>query len=223
MGECEVCKESKAKRASFGQNDEEDGTLAPFEHVVSDLKGAMKHPDVWGNRYFVTFSCKRTRWIAVYFMKKKSQTKDKFKEFLSWTRRHRFEVKSLRTDGGGEYTSGEEARVLSDFETICAANKIAHTKTSANTPEQNGLAERVNRTLAEKARCMLRAQALSPRLWSSAVLNAAAIHNRIPHSALSGLSPHHLVFDKPPILSRYRTFGCDMWNLVHGKRDRQSH
>ena len=219
MGECEVCKESKAKRASFGQNDEEDGTLAPFEHVVSDLKGAMKHPDVWGNRYFVTFSCKRTRWIAVYFMKKKSQTKDKFKEFLSWTRRHRFEVKSLRTDGGGEYTSGEEARVLSDFETVGAANKIEHTKTSANTPEQNGLAERVNRTLAEKARCMLRAQALSPRLWSSAVLNAAAIHNRIPHSALSGLSPHHLVFDKPPILSRYRTFGCDMWmftvNVIH--------
>ena len=71
MGECEVCKESsKAKRASFGQNDEEDGTLAPFEHVVSDLKGAMKHPDVWGNRYFATFSCKRTRWIVVYFMKK---------------------------------------------------------------------------------------------------------------------------------------------------------
>ena len=174
---------------------------------------------MWGNRYFATFSCKRTRWIAVYFMKKKSQTKDKFKEFLSWTRRHRFEVKSLRTDGGGEYTSGEDARVLSDFETICAANKIAHTKTSANTPEQNGLAERVNRTLAEKARCMLRAQALSPRLWSSAVLNAAAIHNRIPHSALSGLSPHHLVFDKPPILSRYRTFGCDMWKMVHGKRD----
>ena len=69
MGECEVCKESKAKRAS-------------------------------------------------------------------WTRRHRFEVKSLRTDGGGEYTSGEEARVLSDFETVGAANKIEHTKTSANTPEQ---------------------------------------------------------------------------------------
>ena len=109
--------------------------------------------------------------------------------------------------------------MLSDFETVGAANKIEHTKTSANTPEQNGLAERVNRTLAEKARCMLRAQALSPRLWSSAVLNAAAIHNRIPHSALSGLSPHHLVFDKPPILSRYRTFGCDMWKLVHGKRD----
>ena len=108
---------------------------------------------------------------------------------------------------------------MSDFEKICNEHGITHVKTSADTPEQNSQAERVNRTLAEKARSMLRAQALSPRLWSSAVLNACALSNRLPQMVLGGVSPHHHVFDRPPTLSRYRVFGCDMWKLIHGKHD----
>jgi len=179
---CEICKEAKAHRASFRGKDEEDGTLTPFEYVSSDLKGKMKHADVWGNRYFMTICCKRTRWICVYFLKKKSEAKHKLIEFLNWAKRFKFTVKTLKTDGGGEFTAGEEAKVLSDFEKICDEHGITHVKTSADTPEQNSQAERVNRTLAEKARSMLRAQALSPRLWSSAVLNACALSNRLPQN-----------------------------------------
>lgn len=216
---CEICKEAKAHRASFRGKDEEDGTLTPFEYVSSDLKGKMKHADVWGNRYFMTICCKRTRWICVYFLKKKSEAKHKLLEFLNWAKRFKFTVKTLKTDGGGEFTAGEEAKVLSDFEKICDEHGITHVKTSADTPEQNAQAERVNRTLAEKARSMLRAQALSPRLWSSAVLNACALSNRLPQMVLGGVSPHHHVFDRPPTLSRYRVFGCDMWKMVHEKAD----
>ena len=54
----------------------------------------------------------------------------------------------LRTDNGGELCKKE-------FEELCKKCGIARQKTTPYTPQQNGVAERMNRTLMEKARSML--------------------------------------------------------------------
>ena len=58
-------------------------------------------------------------------------------------------IKCLRTDNGGEYTGSE-------FDSFCQQEGIKRQLTVAYTPQQNGIAERMNRTLLERTRAMLR-------------------------------------------------------------------
>lgn len=57
-------------------------------------------------------------------------------------------MKRLRTDNGLEFCSN-------DFEEFCKKHGIVRHKTVRHTPQQNGITERMNRTLIEKVRCML--------------------------------------------------------------------
>ena len=54
----------------------------------------------------------------------------------------------LRSDNGGEYTSDP-------FKEYCQDEGIVRHFTVRGTPQQNGVAEKMNRTLLEKVRCML--------------------------------------------------------------------
>ena len=58
-------------------------------------------------------------------------------------------LKCLCTDNRGEYTSNE-------FKSYCFEKCIRHEKTVPSTPQQNSVAERMNRIIVEKVRCMLR-------------------------------------------------------------------
>ena len=71
-------------------------------------------------------------------------------------------IKVLRTDNGGEFCGNE-------FEEFCKKCGIARQKTTPYTPQQNGVAERMNRTLMEKARSMLSGVELGQELWAEAV------------------------------------------------------
>ena len=63
-------------------------------------------------------------------------------------------IKVLRLDNGGEYKSDPFLRV-------CKEEGIVRHFTVPGTPQQNGVAERLNRTLLEKVRCMLAQSGLS--------------------------------------------------------------
>jgi len=141
--------------------------------IHSDVCGPMQTQSVGGNRYFVTFIDNFSRYTVVYFIKKKSEVFEKFKEFeASVTNHFGCKIKTLRSDGGGEYTS-------TDFEQYLKMNGIRHEVTVAHTPEQNGVAERMNRTLVESARAMLAHANLSKMYWAEAVNTAAFLRNRV--------------------------------------------
>jgi len=57
-------------------------------------------------------------------------------------------LKCIHTDNGGEY--------LGPFDKYCAEQGIKHEKTVPKTPQENGIAERMNRTIVERIWCMLR-------------------------------------------------------------------
>ena len=153
----------------------------------------------------------------------------RFSEFLEFVKRQRdhegntLAVSRLLTDGGGEYggkadanhADAETAKVLNEFSKVCSLNAIQHTFTSAHTPALNGLAERFNRTASEDARALLRDMSVSPKLWSYAVQYTVWLRNRIPHSGLGGLTPHHLLHHKPPRLGMARVFGSTCWAYDH--------
>jgi hypothetical protein len=220
---CEICKAAKATRKAVpSTRDNAPVSVKPFSRVWTDVKGKVDK-DFWGNQYVITFTCEVTRWTCVYFCQRKSQAKDRLREFLQWVKRMGYKVDRMQSDGGGEYTSNENAKVLSEFQNICLEHDIEQNFTAAHTPAQNGISERVNRTLVEHARCLLIDAGLSSKFWSLAVKHVAYCRNRLWHhkhqvSSNVGSSAYQHLHGKPPRLGNLRVFGSDAWKLDHGHR-----
>jgi transposase InsO family protein len=82
-------------------------------------------------------------------------------------------VKKLRTDGGGEFLSNQ-------FNEWLDSKGILRSITPANTPQRNGVAERLNRTLLDKARSMILSGNLDKSFWGEAISTANFLKNRSP-------------------------------------------
>jgi len=86
---------------------------------------------------------------------------------------------------------------------------ILHELTVAHSPEQNGVAERMNRTLVESARAMLSHAGLRNNLWAEAINTAAYLRNRIPTAAVKEMTtPYERWYGRKPSISHLRVFGC---------------
>ena len=104
-------------------------------------------------------------------MKNKS---DVFETFKKWKAMVEIEtnlkVKCLRSDNGGEYIDG-------GFSEYCVAQGIRMEKTIPGTPQQNSVAEHMNRTLNEHAKSMRLHAGLPKTFWADAVSTAAYLIN----------------------------------------------
>ncbi len=86
---------------------------------------------------------------------------------------------------------------------------IRYEKTIPKTPQQNGVAERLNRTLVESARSMLLDANLSKQYWAEAVSMAVYLRNRCPTKAVEGKTPYEAWYGQKPKVDHLRVFGCD--------------
>lgn len=195
---CESCIKGKQVKKSFKKSLSRATGLLNLIH--SDLCGPMENESFGGARYMLTFLDDHSRKAFVYFLKEKSEVPEtfvKFKKFVeNQTER---KIKVLRTDNGGEYVNNRLKNILEDA-------GIKHQLTVAYNPQQNGRAERLNRTLIEKARCMLSDTKLGKRFWAEAVNTACYIINRSPSSAVQK-TPYEIWNKKPPNLEHLRVFG----------------
>jgi len=117
--------------------------------VHGNVFGPVKVPSLGKSMYYVSFIDDFSRNTWIYFLKKKSEVFDRFKEFKVLVENQtEKKIKVLRTANGGEFCSKE-------FEECCKKCGIAWQKTTPYTPQQNGVAERMNKTLMERARSML--------------------------------------------------------------------
>uniref|UniRef100_A0A2N9FX16 Integrase catalytic domain-containing protein n=1 Tax=Fagus sylvatica TaxID=28930 RepID=A0A2N9FX16_FAGSY len=120
----------------------------------------------------------RREFFTSYKARKLRQSKDGYfsssRNFHAMVERQKGKsLKCLRTDNGGEYTSNE-------FENYCSEYGIRHEKTVPDTPQHNGVAERINCTIVEKVRCMLRMAKLPKSFWAEDVQTACYLINRSP-------------------------------------------
>src|SRR5436190_17469348 len=100
---------------------------------------------VGGVRYYVTFIDDFSMKVWTFILKHKSEVFQKFKEWKTMVENQRGrKVKALRSDDGGEFTSME-------FKEYLARHRIKHQLSILGQPEQNGIAERMNRILLERA------------------------------------------------------------------------
>lgn len=197
---CEPCTESKAHRLPFKPTGRIQSTHK-LQLVHSDVAGPMKTESYGGCKYFVTFIDDYSRCVTVYPMKHKSETLSKFKLWEAYvTNETGCTIKTLRTDNGGEYMSRE-------FQDLLKEKGIRHETTVPYSPQQNGIAERFNRTLQESALSMILQAKLSKKFWAEAVCAAAYIRNRVITTA-TGTTPYERWYGKKPDISHLRVFGC---------------
>ncbi|KAL5742312.1 hypothetical protein ACOSP7_029044 [Xanthoceras sorbifolium] len=201
VGLCEDCIFGKQKKVSF----------AKIGKIPKAEKLELVHTDVWGpspvsslsgSLYYVTFIDDSTRKVWVYFLKKKSEVFDTFRKWKAMVENETgLKIKRLRSDNGGEY-------IDSRFREFCANSGIKMEKTVPMTPQQNGVAERMNRTLNERARSMRLHAGLPKMLWAEAVNTAAYLINRGPSVPLDGGIPEEVWSGKEVNISHLRVFGC---------------
>ena len=184
---CESCVKGKHHRSQFptsgGKRSEE-----PLGLVHSDLCGKMSAESLSGAEYFLTFIDDRTRYVWVYILKRKDQVFEKFLEWKALVEKSiGRKLKALRTDNGGEYTSAE-------FEAYLRKEGVRHELTVPKNPEQNGVAERMNRTLVETMRSMLA---------DSKLPTAAHLRNRSPTKSVNGMTPFEAWMGEKQMLNIY--------------------
>ncbi|KAJ0169236.1 hypothetical protein K1T71_015266 [Dendrolimus kikuchii] len=199
---CVSCLEGKQTRQPF--NNEGSRAHSLLETIHSDLCGPMETKSLGGARYFLTFIDDYSRKVFVYILNSKSECLNKFKEFKSLVENQlNCKIKTLRTDNGTEYTN-------KNFKDFLKLSGIKHQTSTPYTPQQNGLAERMNRTLVEKAMCMLINANLQKNMWAEATMTAAYITNRTPTRALDYATPEEKWSGKKPDISHMRVFGSEV-------------
>ena len=117
--------------------------------IHADICGPIKPESHSHKRYLINFIDDYSRKTRVYFLSEKSEAFDVFKKFKALVEKETsYFICCLRTDRGGEFTSTE-------FNQFCSDNGIARQLTASYTPQQNGVAERKNRTVMNMVRSML--------------------------------------------------------------------
>ncbi|GJT84310.1 retrovirus-related pol polyprotein from transposon TNT 1-94 [Tanacetum coccineum] len=167
---CETCVEAKLTRTSFKLVKRKTKPLDMIHTDICDLKSL---PTKGGNKYFITFIDDCTKYCYVYLLKSKDEAIDKFVLYKTEVENKLGKkIKVVRSDRGGEY--------VAPFAELCAKHGIRHEFTAPYLPQQNGIAERKNRTLKEMVTAMLISSGMSRDIWGEAILMATYLLNKIP-------------------------------------------
>ncbi|KAK1660603.1 hypothetical protein QYE76_048762, partial [Lolium multiflorum] len=202
LDRCEACLMGKMTKTPFSGTMERATDL--LEIIHTDVCGPMSVASRGGYRYVLTFMDDLSRYGYIYFMKHKSETFEKFKEFQSEVENQRNKkIKFLRSDRGGEYLSYEFGMHLKK----CG---ILSQLTPPGTPQRNGVSERHNRTLLDMVRSMMSLTDLPLSFWGYALETAAFTLNRAPSKSVE-TTPYELWFGKKPKLSFLKVWGCEAY------------
>ena len=192
---CKTCMLTKITRQPFKGVNRESKVL---DLIHSDLCDFHANPSLGHNKYVITFIDDASRYCYVYLLHAKHEALDKFKIYKQEVELQKQDlIKVLRTDRGGEYYDP----------VYFQSTGIIHQTTAPYTPQQNGVAERKNRTLKEMVNSMLSYSGLSEGFWGEAMLTACYILNRTPNKN-SKQTPYEIWTKKVPNLTYLRVWGC---------------
>ena len=131
--------------------------------VHRGLGRPFPHPSFSKAKYVLTFIDDLSRHTFVYFLNQKFEVFEYFQDFKYFVEKQtRKFIKVLRIDNGGEYVNQR-------FEKFCILEGIDLQHTIPYSPQQNGVAERKNRSLKEMANSMIHSKSLAPQYWGKAI------------------------------------------------------
>ncbi|GKA25091.1 putative ribonuclease H-like domain-containing protein [Tanacetum coccineum] len=198
---CVACQKGKQHKASC-KSKLVTSISQPLQILHMDLFGPTFVKSLMGKMYCLVITNDYSRFSWVFFLAKKDETSGILRNFITGIENqlnHR--VKIIRSDNGTEFKN-------QDLNQFCNSKGIKREYNNARTPQQNGVAERKNRTLIEAARTMLADSLLPIPFWAEAVNTACYVHNRVLVTKPHNKTPYELLIGRPPIISFMRPFGC---------------
>lgn len=209
----EVCAKCKIHVQPFKSPSNREENILGLVH--SDICGPMSTESLGGAKYFVTFIDDYSRYTEAIMLRNRSDVLQAFKDYKRRVENQTGQrIKKLRTDNGREYLS-------KDFNNFLREEGIQRQLSVEYTPQQNGVAERANRTLVEMARCMKLQANLPDSLWAEAVNAAAYLRNRSATKCLNGITPIEAWSQQKPYVGYFRTIGSKTIALNKGQKGRK--
>ncbi|GKA94100.1 putative ribonuclease H-like domain-containing protein [Tanacetum coccineum] len=198
---CVACQKGKQHRASC-KTKTVSSISQPLQMLHMDLFGLTFVKSLMKKMYCLVVTDDFSRFSWVFFLATKDETSEILKTFIIGIENLiDLKVKVIRCDNETEFKN----RVMNQ---LCEMKGIKREFSVARTPQQNGVAERKNRTLIEAARTMLADSKLPTTFWAEAVNTACYVQNRVlvikPHNK----TPYELFLGRKPALSFMRPFGC---------------
>jgi hypothetical protein len=203
---CEACHTTKSTQA-ISRVPAEKAT-EPLKRIHIDFWGPYHEDTIDGQRHMLTITDDFTRKSWIYLVKDRTEVYTAFRQWQASTELesgHR--LKAIRIDNAKELLKlgGELERTGVRVE-----------RTAAYTPSQNGVAERLNRTLITKARALLVAAELPERLWGEAVHAANYLRNLTPQE--DRMSPEQRWTGQKPRIGHLRVFGCIVYTHIPAQK-----
>ncbi|GJV81255.1 putative ribonuclease H-like domain-containing protein [Tanacetum coccineum] len=200
---CVACKKGKQHKASCKAKLERT-IRKPLELLHMDLFGPVSVESINKKKYCLVVTDDFSRFSWVFFLATKDETNEILYKFITGLENQlNHKVKIIRSDHGTEFKN----HAMNEF---CAKKGIKREFSVARTPQQNGVAERKNRTLIEAARTMLADSLLPIPFWAEAVNTACYVLNRVLVTKPQNKTPYELLIGKPPSISFMRPFGCPL-------------
>ncbi|CAH9110852.1 unnamed protein product [Cuscuta epithymum] len=203
---CDACKLGKQHRTSFKPKNVVS-TSRPLQLLHMDLFGPVDVVSLGGAQfvYVIVDDYSRFTWTRLLAHKY-----DAFNVFAKLCKRIQNEkgytITCIRSDRGGEFRNSE-------FSAYCDDHGIDHNLSAPRTPQQNGVAERKNRTLQEMTRTMLNEHKLPQYFWGEAIQTACYMLNRVLLRPILKKTPYELWKGRAPNISYFKVFGCKCYIL----------
>ncbi|KAJ9538735.1 hypothetical protein OSB04_031468 [Centaurea solstitialis] len=216
---CSACEKGKQTRASF-KSKQISSISSPLQLLHMDLFGPVNVQSIAGKKYTLVIVDEFSRYTWVFFLRSKSDAPEEIILFVrKMERLNNLTVRSIRSDHGTEFKN-------STLETFFDQKGISQNFSSVRTPQQNGVAERRNRTLIEAARSMLSEANLATQFWAEAVNTACYTQNRYLIVKRFRRTPYELFRNRKPSIEHLHIFGCVCYILNNkdnlGKFDSKS-
>ncbi|GJR92257.1 putative ribonuclease H-like domain-containing protein [Tanacetum coccineum] len=198
---CVACQKGKQHRASC-KSKTVSLISQPLHMLHMDLFGLTFVKSLMKKMYCLVVTDDYSRFSWVFFLATKDETSGILKSFITGVENLIDQrVKVIRCDNGTEFKNKE----MNQF---CERKGIKREFSVARTPQQNGVAERKNRTLIEAARTMLADSKLPTTFWAEAVNTACYVQNRVLVTKPHNKTPYELFLGRKPALGFMRPFGC---------------
>lgn len=216
---CDTCLKGKMTRTPFPKGSDRKSKI--LEIIHTDVWGPIQSTSLGGAKYYVEFIDDHSKYCEIRFLKSKAEVLEKTKEYVALVEKQKGKsVKVIQSDNGREYVNTE-------FDNYLKQKGISRRLTVPHNPEQNGTAERKNRTLLDTARCMLMDAELPNHFWAEAVNTANYVRNRMPARSLDGKTPFEAWTGNVPDISNLRIFGSKVYyldrNPERSKLDQRGH
>ena len=210
---CECCIKGKMSRKPFPKEAQRRSKRI-FDLIHTDVCGPMQTMTPGKKMYLITIINDFSRFTTVHFMETKDEATTHIKQFVEMAKTQFNKTpKCVRSDRGREY-------VNADLQNYLKNKGIKRKYTAAYSPQQNGVAERKNRSLLEMVRCMLLDAHLDKKYWAEAVNTANFLQNGLPTKAAER-TPYELMYSQKPDVRNLHIFGSDAYVQIPKEKCRK--